>query len=375
MPKRFGFLMEKIASVENLQHAIVSFVKTRESSFARKKLSWLLNEQEQTTLINRLREELLSGRWKAKPPSRFKRIDSLSKKEREICAFGIEENIVQTAIVFVAEPILYRGAYENSCCNIKGKGIARIEKYIKKFAKKDDRKRRLTEAKGKVYRSPVANFAKFDIRKFYDSIDHPHLRRLLCRRIKDVAAVDLIMQFAEVNGVRGLCIGGRVSHLLANFYLEDVDRKILNSGACARYARYMDDCVVWGSSKAKLHELIRSLMDEIYLFGLGIKPGWFVTPWKSRAVDFCGYLFFRDGGTGIRKRIKLRIIRRLRAVAKGVLDLRLLNSLASYIGYIERGSRGHLCKRYLNANSILKLKQLMRTKRKDCYDRYNSATV
>lgn len=365
MPKRAGFLLGKIASIENLRNAIETFVKTRNNPRVRRRTAYLLEDEAQLKLAKTLQDQILSKQYRASPPRHFRHVDTLSKKERDICSFSIVDNIVQTAVVSVVEPILYRGAYFNSCCNIKGKGIARIKNYVQSFARKDDRKRRMAESKGKRYRSPVANYVKFDLRKFYDSIDHAHLHRLLCRRIKDMATVDLIMQFAEVNGVRGLCIGGRVSHVLANFYLEGFDRKILNSSACSRFARYMDDCVIWGPSKAKLHALVRDLSDGAHVFGLGVKPGWYVTPWRSRACDFCGYLFFSDGGIGVRKRIKLRIIRRLRGLAYGIKRRKLLDSTASYIGYLKHGDRAHLCKRYLGVDGIEGLKQFLRTQRKE----------
>lgn len=375
MPKRVGFLLEKIADESNLRRAVEVFVKTRERAGSRRRLSVLLKEPGLSNLVCELRGQILAGEYKVSAPVRFMRYDSLSRKNREICAFSTHDNIVQTAMVSVIEPVLYKGAYFNSCCNVKGKGIARIEKYIKQFARADDRKRRMAEAKGKRYRSPVANFAKLDLRKFYDSIDHAHLRRLLRRKIKDEAAVDLIMRFAEANGVRGLCIGGRISHVLANFYLEGFDRKILNSAACTRYARYMDDCVIWGANKSKLHALVRSLADDAPVFGLGVKCGWCVAPWKSRAVDFCGYLFYRDGGSGIRKRIKLRIIRRMRALARGISDKRLINSLASYVGYIKRGNRECLCGKYLGVHGVDGLKMFLNNKRKELDDRKDKATV
>ena len=61
------------------------------------------------------------------------------------------------------------------------------------------------------------------------------------------------------------------------------------------YFRYMDDMVIFGSSKEELHKLKREL-DEFMAVNLKqvLKHNWQVFPTKVRGVDFVGYRFFGE---------------------------------------------------------------------------------
>lgn len=342
LPKRVGWLLEKIADEDNLRRAVDAYCKGQ-----RRKPERVRRVREgKERYVAAMRRALLNGEWRPRPLRRFVLRDPLSGKERVIAASGVLDNIVQTAIVQVLEPILYRSAYMWSACNIKGKGIAFLERYIRRFSRKEEAVRMRYERAGKRYRSPVQNYLKFDIRKFYEHIKPELVERLLRKRIKDERVITLVMTFVRQNEPDGLCIGGRISHVLANYVGERVCRFIKERGF--RYlAVYMDDFVVWGTSKAKLHALRRELAEYMAAeLGLEIKGNWFVAPWEKRGCDFVGFIFHRDGRTRIRKRIRWRIIKLLRKFARRKATRKDARSLLSYWGYIVHTRSFYLFKKH-----------------------------
>jgi group II intron reverse transcriptase/maturase len=96
-----------------------------------------------------------------------------------------------------------------------------------------------------------------DIRKFFDTLDHEHLREILRRRVRDGVLLRLIGKWLNAGVLEGLELsypesgtpqGGVISPLLANIYLHEVldewfvrDVKPRLNGP-AFLVRYADDC-------------------------------------------------------------------------------------------------------------------------------------
>lgn len=97
-----------------------------------------------------------------------------------------------------------------------------------------------------------------------------------------------------VDGV-GIPIGNYVSQYDGNFNLSVVDHWLKEVKGVKYYFRYMDDMVIFGSSKEELHKLKREL-DEFMAVNLKqvLKHNWQVFPTKVRGVDFVSYRFFGE---------------------------------------------------------------------------------
>lgn len=321
--KRLGFIFEKIADKNNIERAIYNYIASRKTAWAKKRAREKFLPQIKI-VVDEIVARIERGYLPSKP-HQFERYDKCSKKKRLISSYCALDNIVQTAIAQVVEPILNKRLHHCVCCNIKGKGGAYVKKYLQKWIKKEYRKEKAAEKRGEKYRNRCKNVLKFDIKKYYENIDHACLRAKLERVFKDKKAIDLIMAFVATNGERGLCIGGRISHTLANFYLCDFDKKICEDSASEYYSRYMDDVVVFGRNKSKLHALRARVCAWLGKIGLALKHTWYVAPLKKRDCDYVGFRFLHDGVIKIRKRIRLNI---LRAIKKFKID-----ALASYLGW------------------------------------------
>jgi RNA-directed DNA polymerase len=126
-----------------------------------------------------------------------------------------------------------------------------------------------------------------DIRKFFDTVDHAHLRELLRRRIGDRVLLRLIGKWLNAGVLEGLNLlypdegtpqGGVISPLLANIYLHEVfDRWFVDDvepalDGHARVVRYADDLVVLFSCKRDAERFLAVLPKRFGKFGLTLHP-------------------------------------------------------------------------------------------------------
>lgn len=134
-----------------------------------------------------------------------------------------------------------------------------------------------------------------DIRKFFDTIDHRHMREFFSKRITDGVLNRLVLGWLKAGSVQdgrwkasdeGTPQGGNVSPLLANLYLHEVlddwfakevqPRMKGNSGM----VRYADDAVLYFDRKEDAERVMKVLHKRLEKFGLQMHPE------KTRLIDF-----------------------------------------------------------------------------------------
>jgi len=134
-----------------------------------------------------------------------------------------------------------------------------------------------------------------DIRKFFDTVDHAHLREILRRRIGDGVLLRLIGKWLNAGVLEGLVLsypdegtpqGGVISPLLANIYLHDVldewfsrDIRPALVGDAAM-VRYADDFVVLFADEHDAERFLAVLPKRFGKYGLTLHPD------KTRMVPF-----------------------------------------------------------------------------------------
>jgi group II intron reverse transcriptase/maturase len=134
-----------------------------------------------------------------------------------------------------------------------------------------------------------------DIRKFFDTLDHAHLRGLLRQRVRDGVLLRLIDKWLNAGVLEGVELtypeagtpqGGVISPLLANIYLhyvldvwfEEVVKPCLKGRAFL--VRYADDFVMGFACEEDARRVLAVLPKRFGKYGLTIHPD------KTRLVPF-----------------------------------------------------------------------------------------
>jgi RNA-directed DNA polymerase len=134
-----------------------------------------------------------------------------------------------------------------------------------------------------------------DIRKFFDSLDHGHLREIVSHRVRDGVLLRLIGKWLNAGVLEGSETsfpdagspqGGVISPLLANIFLHEVldewferDVKPRLEGR-AVLIRYCDDFVIVFSSEQDARRVMAVLPKRFGKYGLELHPT------KTRLVEF-----------------------------------------------------------------------------------------
>ena len=166
-------------------------------------------------------------------------------------------------------------------------------------------------------------YGKMDVRKFYDSVDHEVLRRLLARRFREPTVLrlfDLLLASYSTAPGKGLPIGALTSQYLGNFYLDEFDRVMKATRLAPRYLRYMDDIVVWGDREV-LGRVRSAAVDALASLGLELKHG---GEWNrcNRGVPFLGFVVYPDRirvGRPGRQRLRRKVRALEREWSKGAI--------------------------------------------------------
>lgn len=106
-----------------------------------------------------------------------------------------------------------------------------------------------------------------DLQDFFDEVNHDRLMRLLAEKIRDKELLRLIgrylrspMQYADASKQKrrkGTPQGGPLSPLLANIYLDALDKELHKRGLC--FVRYADDIAIYVSSQRAAERVLESV--------------------------------------------------------------------------------------------------------------------
>lgn len=311
--KRTGYLYERIYDIENVKRAI------KNASRKKKKRRYVRRIANNADYYAAKISEMLKNGTYVPSPNKTKVIyDTSSRKERSITIPKFyPDQIIQWATMQVLEPVFRRGMYEFSCGSVPGRGSLCAKKYVER----------------KLRRRDARYILKLDIRKFFPSISADKLKFLLRRRIKDARVLSLLDQIIDA-GAPGLPIGYYSSQWLSNFYLWEIDHYIKEELGIRYYVRNVDDMVWIGPNRRKLKRAVHSLIEKLRADGyeVCIKDSWQIWKRGERAFDFVGYRYTDGKGTFVTKRNFMKLMRTVRAIRKGGLNIGRARRLVSYLG-------------------------------------------
>ena len=190
-----------------------------------------------------------------------------------------------------------------------------------------------------------------DLSKYFDTLNHDILIKLLRKNVKDERVVQLIKRYlksgAMENGVvidtgEGSPQGGNLSPLLANIYLNEFDQEFLKRGVpCIRYA---DDIVLLAKSKRASERLLGSstkYLEETLKLTVNREKSRTVSVFAIRNFKFLGFALGRNGN-GIYVRVHAKSWKKFKSKLKDLSSRRSVQSIKPSLGRIKVYARGWL---------------------------------
>lgn len=384
--KTYSRLIDIALSDETMDNALFSSIQRKTK---RPAVQEILKLREALKVV--IRKKILNKELKPIIHEAHEINDGFKQKKRIIIQPYFTKNKpeqwIQHIVIHTLKPILMKGMYEFSCGSIPNRGIHYGKKYLEKFIKNHPK--------------DIKYALKIDIKHFYENIDIEQLKERFSRIIKDDIFLALIFWVLDSNvGImkdgtkfkKGLPIGFYTSQWFANYFLQPFDHYIKEELHASFYMRYMDDIVIFGSNKRKLHRDFEKIREYLLRMGLEVKSNWQVFLFdyidkdgirRGRPIDFMGFKFYRDKTT-IRKSIFLRACRKARRMCnKMKINWRDACQILSYMGwfyptdtfqayknYIEPYVSIDLCKKIMsrhdrrkNDNTIQKSSKQPKTER------------
>ena len=314
--KRYWNIYEKIWQMDNLK---LAHKMARKDKQLYKEVQMVNSDEEY--YLTKIQELLKNKKYYINASDYSVSVIRDKTKSRELRKLKYyPHRIIQRAIMLQLEKIFENLFCDFVCASVKGRWWKQVMKLMDKYMKDKDW---------------TKYCLKIDIQKFYPSINHRILKRLLRKKFKDkdlLALLDMIID--SFPWKVGVPIWSYLSQFLANFYLAYFDHWMKEVLRCNYVIRYMDDIVVLGASKKRLRYIYKRM--KAYLcwnLWLKIKSNYQIFPTDIRWVDFVWYRYFhwyRLLRKRTYKRMKKKIIN-IRKYKRRLKDWCMINSYAGWL--------------------------------------------
>lgn len=288
-------------------------------------------------------------------------------KYRIVMSQSIKDKLINHVIANILIKVLEPTLIDTNVATRINKGTHYGIKYLKKY---------LNELKGDTIYA-----LKFDISKYFYSINHEILKDLLKKKIKDKYFLknlfdiidstdydvnDKIMKLkakeisklsdkSRINEVKkiplykkgyGLPIGNLSSQIMAIYYLNELDHYILEK-LKVKYIRYMDDGVLLSNDKDYLKYCLVMVNRIIKKYDLKLNNKTKIINVSGEGIDFLGFHFYLLNNKlimKVRNSSKKRFKIKMKLIKKNVISgNKALSVIASYKGHFKWGNCYCLC--------------------------------
>lgn len=282
------------------------------------------------------------------PPAIYKSFLVFDPKVRKVIYTDYPTKVIQRSMYNVLYEPIQKSFIADSyaCITDKGqhKAVARLASWFGEY----------NSAGIKAY------YYKFDVRKFFYRIDHEVLMNIIEKKISDKYTVELIRYYMcstqrpfgmpldgnhltitdeEMLWDKGIAIGGGLSHMIGNMYLDQLDQYAKRTLGIKHYIRFADDIIITDPDKEKLKEygrLLTQFLNEKLLLEFNDRCA--LRP-NSCGCEFVGCVIYPDHVL-LRKSTTLRMKRHLRNVAEDYRDYKASYDYckqvaASYAGMLD----------------------------------------
>jgi len=288
--RREGHIIEEIVTYGNMSDAFDQVLSGTERKKSRQGRYLLAHRDE---VIAELTQQIAAGTFTVSD-YREREIHE-GGKTRRIQILPMKDRIGIHAIMSVVDEHLKKRFIRTTGASIKGRGMHELMKYIQRDMQEDP------EGTRYAY--------KFDISKFYESVEQDFVMYCVRRVFKDEHLIQMLDGFVHMMP-HGLSLGLRSSQGLSNLLLSVfLDHYMKDRYGVKHFYRYCDDGLTLCGSKTEawLHrDIVHECIEGI---DLKVKGNERVFP-VSEGIDFLGYVIYPDH-VMLRKRVKKKFARQM----------------------------------------------------------------
>ena len=251
--KTYYTLKDKVTKIRNMKVA-AKHVLDKGGSAGVDRIDTVEFKENYSVHMRELYREFLEDRYQPKPALRVF-IPKSDGRQRPLGIPTVKDRIAQAAVRGILEPI-----YEKEFCDCSlgfRKGKSQIDAINK-----------IEEYKEQGYKWVL----DADIKGFFDNIDHELLIEFIRQKVTDGWMVEIIKSWLTMGVMKdgeyiptekGTPQGGVISPLLANIFLHEFDKIMVERGY--KLVRFADDFVVMTKSKRKAkraYEVVKEIITE-----------------------------------------------------------------------------------------------------------------
>jgi retron-type reverse transcriptase len=343
MKSKFEKPYEDIISLENLFAAWQEFIAGKRQKRDVQQFSLRLTDN-----LVQLHNELADFTYNHGGYQAFNISDP---KPRNIHKASVRDRVLHHAIYRQLYPFFDRTFIADSFSCRLDKGVHKAINRFTHFSLKASRNNTRT-----------AWILKMDIKKFFASIDHEVLLKILSSYIADRQILWLLEKVISSFSIRplpqslptpgegggvGLPLGNLTSQLFCNLYMNELDQFVKHRLKAKCYLRYADDFVLFSDNRLRLFSQISKISKFLeQRLRLSLHPDKVYMQTLASGVDFLGWVHFPHSRV-------LRTITQRRAL-KRIQEHPTDDTLQSYLGLANHGNAFSFKQRVLNWYGLLR---------------------
>lgn len=363
--KRVSNIYHKICDIDTIMYIYDKFIRLN----TKNKRKIQLFEDYYCCNIAKIKETLIT---KTYIPGRYNIFLIHEPKARIIMSQEIFDKVINHLVAkYFLSDIFERSLSNRNCATRLGMGthyaLRRFKRDYNTFLNKY----------GKFY------VLKVDIAKYFYNLDHILIKEMIRRKIKDKNALKILddiidstdeeyvnkeiakikeiekaliikrnstnkeQKLSEIDKIplyekgKGVCIGNMVSQMVATFYLDEIDKFIVDKLHVKAYGRYMDDFYLMSESKEHLKKCLEELKKEIPKLKLTINNKTKIYC-STENIEFLGFVF-TSKNHNIRMKLtnktKKKFKSKMKLKSKELLEHRI--EMEQYL-HVRNSYRGHL---------------------------------